>query len=51
MKFATSELIGTPWRLVVGPRGVASGVAELKSRAGGVDEEIPIDSAVSRFAG
>ena len=51
VKFATSELIGTPWRLVVGPRGVASGVAELKSRAGGVDEEIPIDSAVSRFAG
>lgn len=51
VKFATSELIGTPWRLVVGPRGVASGVVELKSRAGGVDEEISIDSAVSRFAG
>ena len=51
VKFATGELIGTPWRLVVGPRGVASGVVELKSRAGGVAEEIPIDSAVSRFAG
>ena len=51
VKFATGELIGTPWRLVVGPRGVASGVVELKSRAGGVTEEIPIDSAVSRFAG
>lgn len=51
VKFATSELIGTPWRLVVGPRGVASGVVELKSRAGDVDEEIPIDSAVPRFAG
>ncbi len=51
VKFATGDLIGTPWRLVVGPRGVASGVVELKSRAGGVDEEIPIDSAVSRFAG
>ena len=50
-KFATGELIGTPWRLVVGPRGVASGVVELKSRAGAVAEEIPIDSAVSRFAG
>ena len=51
VKFATSELIGTPWRLVVGPRGVASGVVELKSRVGDVDEEIPIESAVSRFAG
>ena len=50
VKFATGDLIGTPWRLVVGPRGVASGVVELKSRDGGVDEEISIDSAVSRFA-
>ena len=51
VKFATSELIGTPWQLVVGPRGVASGNVEIKSRKGDVNEEISIDAAVSRFTG
>ena len=51
VKFATSELIGTPWQLVVGPRGVASGIVEMKSRTGNVDEEIPIESVTSRFTG
>ena len=51
VKFATSELIGTPWQLVVGPRGVASGHVEVKSRKGDVNEEISIDSAISRFTG
>ena len=51
VKFATSELIGTPWQLVVGPRGVASGHVEIKSRKGDVNEEISIDTAISRFAG
>ena len=51
VKFATSELIGTPWQLVVGPRGVASGHVEVKSRKGDVNEEISIDSVISRFTG
>ena len=51
VKFATSELIGTPWQLVVGLRGVASGHVEIKSRKGDVNEEISIDTAISRFAG
>tara|TARA_A100001037_G_scaffold301303_1_gene330503 strand:- start:12509 stop:13840 length:1332 start_codon:yes stop_codon:yes gene_type:complete len=51
VKFATSELIGTPWQLVVGPRGVASGLVELKSRDGDVNEEISIDAAVTRVSG
>ena len=51
VKFATSELIGAPWQLVVGPRGVASGHVEVKARKGGETEEIPIDTAVPRFTG
>ena len=51
VKFSTSELIGTPWQLVVGPRGVASGIVEIKSRKGDVNEEISIDAAVSQFTG
>ena len=50
-KFATNELIGTPWQLVVGPRGVQSGQVELKSRDGKVKETISIDEAVSRIKG
>jgi len=51
VKFARSELIGTPWQLVVGPRGVASGNVEIRSRKGDVNEEISIDAVVSRFIG
>lgn len=51
VKFATSELIGTPWQLVVGPRGVLSGQVELKSRDGLANEKISIDEAVSRING
>ena len=51
VKFATSELIGTPWQLLVGPRGVLSGQVELKSRDGLANEKISIDEAVSRING
>ena len=35
VKFSTMDLIGLPWQLVVGPRGLASGTVELKRRASG----------------
>ena len=38
-KFADMDLIGVPWQIVVGPRGVKNGVVELKSRASGKREE------------
>jgi prolyl-tRNA synthetase len=34
-KFATADLIGVPWQVIVGPRGVASGEVEVKRRATG----------------
>jgi len=34
VKFADSELIGIPWRITVGPRGVAEGMVELTERRG-----------------
>ena len=43
-KFATMDLIGLPWQVIVGPRGVAAGVVELKVRKTGEKEELPIDS-------
>jgi prolyl-tRNA synthetase len=45
-KFATADLIGLPWQLVIGPKGIANGVVELKRR-GGDRVEIAIGDAVA----
>jgi prolyl-tRNA synthetase len=50
-KFAGMDLIGLPWQLVVGPRGVASGMVELKRRATGQKQELSVDSALAQLAG
>ncbi len=47
-KFATMDLIGLPWRITVGPRGLGNGVVELTSRRTGVSEEMSLDAAVAR---
>ena len=48
-KFADMELIGLPWQLVVGPRGLKAGVVELRERAGGESRELSADSALARL--
>jgi prolyl-tRNA synthetase len=37
-KFATADLIGIPWQVMIGPRGLAEGKVEVKKRAGGTRE-------------
>ncbi len=49
-KFATMDLIGLPWRITVGPRGLKNGVVELTSRRSGASEELPPEVAVARVA-
>jgi prolyl-tRNA synthetase len=49
-KFATMDLIGLPWRITVGPRGLAAGKVELTSRRSGVSEEMSAEAAVARLA-
>ncbi|PIV78310.1 MAG: proline--tRNA ligase [Rhodobacteraceae bacterium CG17_big_fil_post_rev_8_21_14_2_50_63_15] len=49
-KFATMDLIGLPWRITVGPRGLKNGVVELTSRRSGESEELPPEQAVERLA-
>ncbi|MGR3675587.1 proline--tRNA ligase [Sagittula sp.] len=48
-KFATMDLIGLPWRITVGPRGLKNGVVELTSRRTGESEEMPPEQAVERI--
>jgi prolyl-tRNA synthetase len=48
VKFAGMDLIGVPWHIVIGPKGLAKGQIELKRRAGGAREELTIDAALNK---
>ena len=48
-KFATMDLIGLPWRITVGPRGLKNGVVELTSRISGTSEELPPESPINKL--
>lgn len=50
-KFATADLIGIPFQVVIGPRGVKSGEVEIKHRATGERESISMEQAVDRIVG
>ena len=50
-KFATMDLIGLPWRITVGPRGLKNGVVEVTSRKTGESEEMTPEAAVQRIVG
>lgn len=49
-KFATMDLIGLPWRITVGPRGLKNGVVELTCRRSGESEEMTPEMAVEKIA-
>lgn len=49
-KFATMDLIGLPWRITVGPRGLKNGVVELTCRRTGESKELPPEQAVKELA-
>lgn len=50
-KFSNMDLIGLPWQIVVGPRGLKSGVVELKNRATGDREEMAPEAALKALTG
>jgi prolyl-tRNA synthetase len=50
VKFADADLIGIPWRLVIGPRGIKDGKVELKRRDGTVADEVALAVALDRMA-
>src|SRR3984957_16967404 len=43
VKFSDAELVGIPFRITIGKRGLASGAAELTDRATGETVVIPLD--------
>jgi prolyl-tRNA synthetase len=48
-KFATADLIGVPWQVLIGPKSLAEGRVELKNRATGERELLSVDDVVSRL--
>jgi prolyl-tRNA synthetase len=48
-KFATMDLIGLPWRITVGPRGLKSGLVELTNRRTGKSDEISPEAAIKKL--
>ncbi len=50
-KFATMDLIGLPWQLIIGPRGLAGGTVELKRRATGERQTLALGDALAAILG
>lgn len=48
-KFATADLIGVPWQILVGPKGLAEGKVELKRRSDGSRENISPAEVVAKL--
>jgi prolyl-tRNA synthetase len=48
-KFATADLIGIPWQVLVGPKGLAEGKVEVKRRADGSRELLTAADALARL--
>lgn len=50
-KFAEADLLGHPWQMIVGPRGAAAGMVELKRRATGERFELNVAEALAKVQG
>ena len=49
-KFAAMDLIGLPWQVIIGPRGLKEGIAEVKNRKTGARENVALDQITARFS-
>jgi prolyl-tRNA synthetase len=45
------DLIGLPYQVIVGPKGLKGGEIELKHRRGGAREALSPEAAVNRLVG
>ena len=50
-KFASMDLIGLPWQLIVGPKGLKDGQVEIKNRATGERETLTPEASLNRLVG
>ena len=50
-KFATMDLIGLPYQVIVGPKGLKANEVEVKHRKGGEREQLSPEAAVEKLVG
>ncbi len=50
-KFASMDLIGLPWQIVIGPKGAEKNIIELKNRKTGEKQELSAEAALNLFLG
>ena len=50
VKLGSMDIIGLPWQVIVGPRGIAAGTVELKRRSTGEREELSLESELARLS-
>jgi prolyl-tRNA synthetase len=48
-KFASMDLIGIPWQLIIGPKGLAEGKVEIKNRATGERHTADFDEVLAQL--
>ncbi len=48
-KFSNMDLIGLPWQIIVGPKGLKNGVVEVKNRKTGQRHELSSEAAVTKL--
>lgn len=48
-KFAKMDLIGLPKQVIIGPRGLKDGVAEVKNRATGERKSVPLENILDEL--
>ncbi len=48
-KFATLDMIGLPYQVIVGPKGLASGTVEVKSRRSGGRESLSVEAVINKL--
>jgi prolyl-tRNA synthetase len=51
VKFNDADLAGYPWQAIIGPRGAANGIIELKRRATGERYEVSLEDALGKILG
>ena len=50
VKFKDADLIGIPWRIVIGEKNLKEGMVEIKERKTGVVEKVKVEEAVEKIA-
>jgi prolyl-tRNA synthetase len=48
-KFASMDLIGLPWQIVIGPKGAEKGVVEFKNRKTGEKQELSVEAVLGKL--